>query len=153
AEAAVAPNGLRLAFINNTTDLNKVWAYDVGLRARYELALDSAPVSSVAWAPAGNRIAYLRHDLSPVSLRIRNLTGAAATTTISTGDIDAPAWLPDSTHLLFSAALPTSSGAVHKAFVINVVSPPTVLSMASGLPSDPSVQVASPVSSPDGHQI
>src|SRR5207253_47703 len=59
AEAAVAPNGLRLAFINRTTNLNEVWAYDVGLRARYELALDTAPVSAVSWPPAGNRIAFL----------------------------------------------------------------------------------------------
>ena len=153
AEAAVAPNGLRLAFINATTNLNKVWGYDVGLRARYELALDSAPVSSVAWAPAGNRVAYLRHDLSPVSMRMRNLTGAAATTTLATGDIGPPAWLPDSTHLLFSAGLSTPGGGVHKAFVVNVVSPPAALSLASGLPSDPLIQVASPVSSPDGHQI
>lgn len=153
AEAAVAPNGLRLAFINETLNVNEIWGYDVGLRARYELALDSAPVGSVAWAPTGNRIAYLRHDLTTVALRMRNLTGAAATTTVASGDIGRPAWLPDSTHLVFSAALATPSGDVRKAFVINVVSPPGVLSLASGLPSDPTIQVSSPVSSPDGHQI
>jgi hypothetical protein len=36
--------------------------------------------------------------------------------------------------------------------VINVVSPPSTLSAAIGLPADP-IDVASPVSSPDGHQI
>ena len=153
-EAAVAPNGLRVAFIYRAADTNEVWGYDVGLRTRYLLATDSAPVSDVAWAPAGNRIAYLRHDLTTVSLRMRGLTGAAATTTLTSGtDIGSPMWLPDSTHLLFSAAVTTPAVVVHKAFVINVVSPPAVLGLASGLPSDPAIEVTSPVSSPDGHQI
>src|SRR5207237_872220 len=82
-----------------------VWAYDVGLRARYELALDTAPVSAVSWAPAGNRIAYLRRDPTTTSLRMRSLTGAAATTTLTTGEISPPVWLPDSTHLVLAAVL------------------------------------------------
>ena len=152
-EAAVAPNGLRLAYINGRTNANEIWGYDVGLRARYLLAVDSAPVSAVAWAPAGNRIAYLRHDQSTVSLRMRNLTGAAATAMLTSGDLGSPAWLPDSTHLVFSAAVPTTNGPVRKAFIVNVVSAPAVLSVASGLPADPAIEVSSPVSSPDGHQI
>jgi len=153
AEAAVAPNGLRVAFINRSTNLNEVWGYDVGLRARYELALDTAPVSAVSWAPAGNRIAYLRRDLSTTSLRMRSLTGAAAITTLTSGDIGPPVWLPDSTHLVFAAALATASRIVHKAFVINVVSPPAALTVATGLPADPAIDVSAPASSPDGHQI
>lgn len=155
AEAAVAPNGLRLAFVSATTNINAIWGYDVGLRARYELALDTGPVSAVTWAPAGNRIAYLRSDLTTIttSLRTRSLTGAGATTTVVTGDIGRPAWLPDSIHLVFAASLPVPGGDVQKAFVVNVVSPPPSLSIAAGLPSDPTIQVSSPVSSPDGHQI
>src|SRR5207245_1212881 len=34
-EAAVAPNGLRVAFIHRTSNANEVWGYDVGLRASY----------------------------------------------------------------------------------------------------------------------
>ncbi len=153
AEAAVAPNGLRLAFIHATSQLNEVSGYDVGLHARYQLALDAAPVSAVAWAPTGNRIAYLRHDQGAISLRMRSLTGTAATTTLGSGNIGRPAWLPDSTHLLFSAAVATAAGTLQKAFVINVVTPPASLGPTSGLPSDPGIEVTSPVSSPDGHQI
>jgi hypothetical protein len=156
AEGAVAPNGLRVAFIHATSDQSAIWAYDVGLRVRYELARDSGPVSAVAWDPTGKRIAYLRQDASAMSLRVRNLTGAAATTTLTGGDIvGRPAWLPDATHLVFSAVVPQSNSAavLHKAFVLNVASPPTVLSPASGLPSDPAIDVTSPMSSPDGHQI
>ena len=152
-EATVAPNGLRIAFTHAASRTNEVWGYDVGLHSRYLLASDTAPVSAVAWAPSGNRIAYLRHDPSTLSLRVRNLTGAAATTTQTSGDISAPAWLPDSTHLVFSAAFSTPGGPTHKAFVINVVSPPASLNLASGLPSDPEIEVDSPVPSPDGHQI
>jgi Tol biopolymer transport system component len=41
---------------------------------------------------------------------------------------------------------------LHKAFVVNVVSPPSALSLSLGLPSE-QIDVTSPVSSPDGHQI
>ena len=153
AEASVAPIGLRVAYTRAATRTNEVWAYDVGLRAKYLLAADTAPVSAIAWAPAGNRIAYLRHDATAVSLRVRNLAGTASTTTLTTGDLDAPAWLPDSTHMVFSARVASPGGTLQKAFVINVVSPPASLSLAGGLPSDPGIDVSSPVPSPDGHQI
>jgi Tol biopolymer transport system component len=152
-EAAVAPNGLRVVFIHNRASSNEIWGYDVGLRSSYQLVDDTAPVSGVAWDPAGNRIAYLRHDLTTTALRMRNLVGTGATTTLVSGDLDPPAWLPDSTHLVFAAAVATASGTTKKAFVINVVSPPASLTATAGLPADPSIEVASPVSSPDGHQI
>ena len=153
AEAAVAPNGLRVAFIHRASNANEIWGYDVGLRATYLLVLDSAPVSSVSWDPAGKRIAYLRHDLSTTTLRVRSLTGAAATSTITTGDLGRPAWLPDSTHIVFAATVATSTDKLQKAFVVNVASPTSALSPATAIPADPAIQVASPVSSPDGHQI
>jgi hypothetical protein len=49
--------------------------------------------------------------------------------------------------------LSTPGGLAHKAFVINAVSPPASLSVGAGLPSDPGIDVTSPVASPDGHQI
>jgi hypothetical protein len=152
AEAAVSPDGLRLAFVHAPANANQVWGYDVGLRASYVLVTDTAPLTDVAWDPAGNRIAYLRHDTATTTLRLRTLTGTSATTTLITGNIGAPAWLPDSTHLVFSAASTSAGSGLHKAFVINVVSPPSNLSAAIGLPADP-IDVASPLSSPDGHQI
>ena len=152
-EAAVAPNGLRVAFIHSRASSNEVWGYDVGLRSSYQLVDDTAPVSAVAWDPAGNRIAYLRHDLTTTALQMRNLIGNGATTTLVTGDIDPPAWLPDSAHLVFAATVGAQAASVKKAFVINVVSPPASLTVAAGLPADPSIEVAAPVASPDGHQI
>jgi hypothetical protein len=153
AEAAVAPNGVRVAFIEGIAGSDEIHGYDVGLHASYQLVLDTAPVSSIAWAPAGNRIAYLRHDPTTVTLRMRSLTGTAATTTLTSGDLGPPAWLPDSSHLVFAAALASQGAAHSKAFVVNVVSPPATLNLAAGLPADPSIDVTSPIASPDGHQI
>jgi len=151
-QASVAPNGLRIAFITAASP-DEIWGYDVGLRARYELALDTAPVSDVAWAPAGNRIAYLRNDLSTLRLRVRNFSVAESTITVASGDIAAPAWMPDSSSVVFAAAL-TPGAAQHKALVVNVAAPPASINPASaGLPSDPGIDVASPTPSPDGHQI
>jgi hypothetical protein len=153
-EAAVAPNGLRLAYVHGITDANQVWGYDVGLKASYLLASDSAHVSNVTWAPSGNRIAYLRTEIGSIALRIRNLTGAAATSTAASGaDIGAPAWFPDSTHIVFPAGVETPAGFLHRAFVINALAPPAAVSPSSGLPSDASIDVSGPIPSPDGHQI
>ncbi|HEV2027364.1 MAG TPA: Ig-like domain-containing protein [Candidatus Dormibacteraeota bacterium] len=154
AQATVAPNGLRVVFVQGALAPNVVWGYDVGLRARYQLALDTGPVSDVSWAPSGNRIAYLRTDTAgAISLRVRNLTGPGTTTTVATGDLGSPAWLPDSTHVVFAALAPGAVGSTHKAFVVNIVAPPAALNPASGLPSDPTIDLAAPVPSPDGHQI
>ena len=81
-QAAVAPNGLRVAFVHGAAAPDEMWGYDVGLQARYLLTRDSAPISAVTWAPAGNRIAYLRSDAGSTTLRVRNLIGAASTTKI-----------------------------------------------------------------------
>ena len=152
--AAVAPNGLRLAYVHGATDPNQVWGYDVGLKASYLLASDSARVSNVTWAPSGNRIAYLRSEIGNVSLRIRNLTGAAATSTATSSlEIGAPSWFPDSTHIVFAAGVDTPTGPIHKAFVINALAPPANMSAASGLPASAGIDVSSPIPSPDGHQI
>jgi hypothetical protein len=153
-EAAVAPGGGRLAFVEVGSQSHVIWGYDVGLQARYQLAVEAAAVSGLSWAPAGNRIAYLRLDLGTTILKVRNLTGPGATTTVASGaDIGAPTWLPDSVHLVVAAALQTPTGTFRKAFVVSAIAPPAALTLAVGLPSDPSVSVASPVPSPDGHQL
>jgi Bacterial Ig-like domain len=151
AQATVAPNGLRLAFVQGALAPDKVWGYDVGLHARYLLTMDTGAVSDISWAPSGNRIAYLRDDGGASSLQVKNLVGAGTTTTVASGDLGSPAWLPDSTHLVLAAQPAGANG--HKAFVVNVAAPPAALSAGSGLPSDPNIDLSAPVPSPDGHQI
>ena len=153
SQAAVAPGGLRVAFVKSGGSASTLLGYDVGLRSQYELASEAGPVSELSWSPAGNRIAYLRQDTSGIALRVRSLTGQAATTTIATGSIAHPTWLPDSTHVVFAAGVVTPSGIVRKAFLINVVAPPAALTAALALPSSTAFDVSDPVPSPDGHQI
>jgi Tol biopolymer transport system component len=154
SNAAVAPGGERLAFVEVEAQSNVIWGYDVGLQARYQLAVEQGAISDLSWAPAGNRIAYLRQESGTASLKVRNLTGPGVTAVIASGaDIAGAAWLPDSVHLVFAAGLQTTAGIVRKAFVVSVIAPPAALTVALGLPSDLDVVVANPVPSPDGHQI
>jgi hypothetical protein len=153
SQAATAPSGLRVAYVEPGSSSATVWGYDVGLGSRYELSTEPAAVSDLSWSPAGNRIAYLRQDAEAVTLRVRNLTGPAATTSIAGGDIGHPTWLPDSTHIVFAATIATADGAARKAFLVNVIAPPATLTPALAIPSAAALDVTNPVPSPDGHQI
>jgi hypothetical protein len=154
SQAAVGPGGGRIAFVESGPQSSVIWGYDVGLKARYQLAVENAQISNLSWAPAGNRIAYLRQDVGITIVKVRNLTGPGTTTTVATGtEIGVPSWLPDSVHLVFAAAVETTSGTLRKAFVVSVIAPPATLTPALGLPADPAISVASPVPSPDGHQL
>lgn len=152
SEASVSAAGQRVLFISGQAS-HSIQGYDVGLRATFLLASDSRTVTNAVWAPSGNRIAYLRHDSSGVTVRIRNLVGNGATSTALTGDIQGISWLSDSTHMVVGATLPAPQGQMQKAFVINALLPPPTLTAASALPADPAVDVSSPSPSPDGHQI
>ena len=153
-DVAVSPAGERIAFAEAQPDgTTQIWGYDIGLRSRYLLATEKGEVRDLTWAPAANRLAYLRLDAGTTMLRVRSLVGSATTVTVATGDLGAPAWLRDSTHLLVAASAQSPSGSVRKAFLINVVAPPPALTPGLGLPADPAVDVSDPVPSPDGHQI
>jgi Tol biopolymer transport system component len=154
SEATVSGDGARVAFVEVGPQSSVIWGYDVGLQARYELAVENGQISNVSWSPAGNNIAYLRHDVGVTTLKIRRLNGAGATSTIaSAGELGAAAWLPDSVHMVFAVGLQTTTGTLRKAFVVSVIAPPAALTPALGLPADPAIAVATPVPSPDGHQI
>ena len=151
--AATAPSGQRVAFVRSNGTASTVWGYDVGLRSQYELSTEAGAVTDISWSPAGNRIAYLRSDGGTTALRVRSLAGQALTATIATGDIGHPTWLPDSTHVVFAAGIPTAGGFARRAFLLSVVAPPAALTAALAIPSSLALEVADPVPSPDGHQI
>jgi Tol biopolymer transport system component len=152
--AAVSPDGLRVAYTQPQGDgTTMIWGYDIGLRSHYVLGVEKGEVSALSWAPSGNRLAYLRVDAASMTLRVLALAGTASTTTVATGDMDAPVWLHDSAHIVVDALVQSASGPIHKAFLINVAAPASSLTLALGLPSDPGVDVTDPVPSPDGHQI
>src|SRR5579859_3989334 len=129
-DATVSPAGDRIAFAQAQQDgTARIWGYDMGLRSRYVLASETGEVTNLSWAPAGNRIAYLRLDPGRTVLRVRGLTGAATTATVASGDLGAPMWLRDSTHVLVAATVKAPSGPVRKAFLINVAARPPSLTL------------------------
>src|SRR5207302_2154836 len=73
AEAAVSPSGLRVAFINAKGNLNEIWGYDVGLLARYDPLLASAPVTAVPCAPEAHHTGQLGRDLATPSFPVPRL--------------------------------------------------------------------------------
>jgi Bacterial Ig-like domain/WD40-like Beta Propeller Repeat len=151
--AAVSPDGRRVAFIDAGGGSSRIWGYDVALRSRYLINTETGTLSNISWAPSGNRVAYLLTDSTGTSLRVRNLTGNASTTTVAAGQLGAPAWLRDSDRVVFTATVPSPTGAIRRAFLINVVAPPPALTVSLGLPADPTIDISEPVPSPDGHQI
>jgi WD40 repeat protein len=153
--AAVSPDGSRLAYTQPQANGSAViWGFDVSLRAHYILASEKSEVSALAWAPNGRRLAYLRSgDTGALTLRVLGLAASASVTTIATGELGAPVWLRDSDHVVIAATVKVAGTPLRKAFLLNVAAPPPALSAAIALPSDPEVDVADPVPSPDGHQI
>ena len=152
-EAAVAPGGDRIAFVVPTSLTGGIWGYDSGLHSSYHLTSDAGVLTNLAWAPAGNRIAYLLDDGAGSHLKVLTLGATSTRTTVASGDLGPPAWLPDSNHLVFSATVDTPAGTIHKAFLISTSSPPSALTLSLGLPAVNTVDVVNPVPSPDGHQI
>lgn len=156
SEAAVGPRGLRIAFVSDASaGGSEVWAYDLDLRSRYRIQAENGPISGIAWAPEGSRLAY-RLGAAPVDraeIRVRSLTGAAGTTTVAIGEVGNPAWQADSRHLIFAALLNLPAGPLSKAFRVSATDVPTrVLDASTALPVGP-LSAENPQPSPDGHQI
>jgi len=156
SEATVGPRGLRIAFVTGTAaGGSEVWAYDLDLHSRYRIQAENGPVSGIAWAPDGSRLAYRlgASSLDRAKIRVRSLTGAARTATLATGEVGNPAWLADSRHVIFAALLSLPSGPVSKAFRVNVTDVPAPpLDASTALPAGP-LAAEDPLPSPDGHQI
>ena len=155
-DVAVSPDGTRIAYAQPQPDGTAlIWGYDVGLRSHFVLTTEKAAVTDLAWAPNGERLAYLElGQTSDTTLRVLALSSGASVTSIATGQLGAPVWLRDSDHVVIAATVAGADGAlVRKAFVINIAAPPASLTGAIGLPSDPDIGVADPMPSPDGHQI
>jgi len=153
SSATVAPGGLRVAYVRSQGSTSAIWGYDVGLHASYLLASEEAPITYASWSPAANRIAYLRQDAGALTLRVRSLTGQATTSTIVSGDLGHPAWLPDSTHVVFASVIQSPTGPLRKAFLVSIVAPSPALTVDVALPTGSTLDISDPVPSPDGHQI
>jgi hypothetical protein len=154
-EAAVAPGGGRLAFAVNGREGGEIDAYDVGLRARYRLQAEPAPIDGLAWSPDGFALAYRLDPGDPQRRQVRaRLLKDGGAVTIATGEVGKPVWQADSRHVFFSAVGQTQPGPVAKVVRLGLGDPPPrTLTAGLAMPSAAGLEVLSLSASPDGHQL
>jgi len=153
--AAVSRDLNRVAFSQTGPDGSDLRAYDVALRSQYRLQHEVGVVTALAWAPDGTRLAYLLGGGQPSAsvLRVKSLTGSASVETVATGIISDPAWLADSSDLVFAARVEVSGRLQSRIFRINTALPPSTLAAATALGPVSEQDAFLPQPSPDGHQI
>jgi hypothetical protein len=153
-EAALAPDGDRLAYTIPSDRGTDLMAMEVDLRARYRLQVESQPISGLAWSPDGLRLAYrvVAIDATKTQVRVRSLTGAGGTLTVALGDAQAPRWL-DGSHLVFAATVSGPSADLTRAFRVSALSAGGQINPAQGLPATGISDLRDPAPSPDGHQV
>lgn len=154
--AAVSHDQSKIAFAEESplggTDIR---AYDVELRAQYRVQHEADNVSGLSWAPSGTRLAYLvsAGTSSNSQLRVKSLAGAAAVTTVASGELTNPAWLADSNDLTFSARVDAAGTRMWRIFRINVSLPPAGITSTGAIGPANGLDAFLPQPSPDGHQI
>lgn len=108
-----SPDGSRLAYVSLTDGFHELRVLSLATRRRLDLAAGARPIGTVAWAPTGDRIAFLRHGSNldtRVHLYVADVSSGAVRRLTSTGFPIAAlaldtrlAWTPDGSALLFSA--------------------------------------------------
>lgn len=108
-----SPTGDRLAYVSHAGGFWEIRVLSLATRRRADLAAGSSPIGSMAWAPVGDRIAFLRHGSDPdtrVHLYVASVSSGRVRQLTSTGfpvaalPLDTRlAWTPDGAALLFSA--------------------------------------------------
>lgn len=122
-------DGARLAYVAAGGGFHEIRVISLATRRRRELAAGSRPIGTIAWAPIGDRLAFLRHGSeldTLVHLYVADVSSGAVRRLTATGfeaaalDLDTPlAWVPDGSALLFPAGagepdlleIPASGGA------------------------------------------
>jgi hypothetical protein len=153
--AAVSPGLNRIAFTQPGAGSTDIRIYDVSLRAQFRVQREADEVSGLAFAPNGARLAYVLAN-GPgglAQLRVKSFSGAAAATTVATGEITDPAWLAGSSDLVFSARVEVPGGRQWRVFRINPALPPSRLTATAAIGPSADGDAFLPHPSPDGHQI
>jgi len=165
--AAVAPDGLRIAFVvpspaepgqpaGGRSAAQPGWridAFDVGVQARYTLQAEAAPVDDLTWSPDGQELAYRTtgDEAAGDRVKVRSLRDGD-TLTVATGQISGVTWEADSRHLFVTAAHAAGGETLTKVFRLAVDAQTPARLNGGGMPSGP-LDVLAIAPSPDGHQL
>ena len=98
--AAVSPNGLKIAYerLQASDGAREIWVMGANGESPHKIftAENQATISSIAWSPTGNRIAYLYRrvtgDRTQITVESRELVGAATTTILRDNHLSTFTW-------------------------------------------------------------
>jgi Big-like domain-containing protein len=150
SEVALSPDGQQVAYTLADATGTQLWLLSVELRSRYQLGAEPGAVASLAWAPDSSRLAYQVLTAAGSAIRVRVLSSPAANT-VATGEVSAPAWDADSSHLYLLAA--RGEPAMDRLYRIPTTAGAQTLTPGTALATPPGLTVGPPEPSSDGHQV
>jgi dipeptidyl aminopeptidase/acylaminoacyl peptidase len=112
SDAAIAPDGSRVAFVTSQADLehntypSELWTYELSARRLRRLGAARASYSSPAWAPQGQRLAVIATDATTHADQLFLLAadGTPRRLTAGRSDVEEFAWRPDGAAIAFVRA-------------------------------------------------
>lgn len=131
SDAAIAPDGSRVAFVSETADLehnayrDRLWAYDLRARRLRLLGTVRASYAAPAWSPDGHRLAVVASDPRTRTDQLFVVPATGGTmqrVTAGSSDVVDFAWRPDGQAIAFvrrdDAHAPHGAAAYEDAFEV-----------------------------------
>src|SRR6476646_2773426 len=154
-QPAVSPDGETMAFVHHDfKGPGSLWRLNLDGSKSRELVADLVDVSSPAWSPDGNWIAFGAAGVEGQPLGFVRPDGTDLVYPQSPVGAGQPSWSPDGSQLVFSALSSTDpSGVSHDLWVAGFDPELQILTDLRQLTSTDSVDETDPVWSPDGTSI
>ena len=154
-QPAVSPDGMTVAFVHHDfKGPGSLWRVNLDGSKSRRLVPDHVDVSSPAWSPDGNWIAFGVARVEGQPLGFVRPDGTDLMYPQSPVGAEQPSWSPDGSKLVFSALSSTDpSGVSHDLWVAGFDPERQILTGLRQLTSTDSVDETDPVWSPDGTSI
>jgi Tol biopolymer transport system component len=139
-DAALSPNGDRLAFVTDATGILKLWTAQANgsaaARATTSFGFAGSVEVSPAWSPAGDRVVFVSTNSGSADLAIIALATGAVTPLAASAAADvSPAWSSDGERVAFAS---TRDGGDTELYTVIVGSGAvTRLTTRAGIDGDP----------------